>query len=102
MLVKGVPPGTLLSKLVNKMILLLDFFEFSEVKGILIFSKCVFMLLDYILLWNEFIKKLRWHWENSILIPSIFFDFNFEKNNNFQIDFKYCIIFQKIQLVIFK
>jgi len=42
------------------------------------------------LLWSEFVKEVRWHWENSILMPNVSFDF---------IDLNHCLIHQKLQMV---
>eukprot|EP01119_Soliformovum_irregulare_P014226 TRINITY_DN3880_c2_g1_i2.p1 TRINITY_DN3880_c2_g1~~TRINITY_DN3880_c2_g1_i2.p1 ORF type:complete len:735 (+),score=259.26 TRINITY_DN3880_c2_g1_i2:318-2207(+) len=47
------------------------------------------------LVWKEFVKELRWHWENRVPIPNV------PRSDEQAINYKYSIIAQKLQLLNF-
>ncbi|KAF2076832.1 hypothetical protein CYY_001860 [Polysphondylium violaceum] len=48
-------------------------------------------LLGIQLFWNEFIKEIKWHWSNLVLIPRTFSSAHINVHN--------CLIFQKLQMI---
>jgi len=42
------------------------------------------------LVWLEFVKELRWHWEERVQIPAV---------ATAQIDYNSCLLYQKLQMV---
>jgi len=48
-------------------------------------------LLGIQLFWNEFVKEIKWHWDNLILIPRTFSSSHINVHN--------CLIFQKLQMI---
>ena len=43
-------------------------------------------------LWSEFVRELRWHWENLVIIP---------RTSLPRIQYNSCLIYQKLQMVRF-
>jgi len=50
-----------------------------------------FSSLGMALVWFEFVKELRWHWEERVPLPAL-------PTN--QIDYNSCLLYQKLQMVL--